>query len=435
MSSTGTVSLASSALLAFVACGGGASNPDDSVVPDAPLGTVDASPVVDGGGAADASADAAGGPARLTAPALISITCAAEIPADGKTDCTTTITYPDGTPVYAGAVGVGLRGRSSSGFPKTQYALELRNPDGTDDDSVDLFGMGADADWVLNGMFIDRALLRNRLAYDLYRAMGHVAPDSAYAELTLNGDYLGVFHLCERIERGAERVDIPPDDGTGSSFIVKGSDVGYASTVQYNPWEGVYPKVQPAGVAERLATAEAAILVGDAGVWDVLDQGELIDFLILEETLKNNDAFWLSHHLYTRADGKLGLIPWDLDLTLGQPSYNDNERSDLWLAYRSALINTPAHAPGGPAALQARWAELRGGILATDALTARIDALRAEIGEDALARNWAVWDVTAIPDQTWFPLYDVASVDEEYMRVKTFLTERLAWIDANIAAY
>ena len=64
-----------------------------------------------------------------------------------------------------------------------------------------------------------------------------------------------------------------------------------------------------------------------------------------------------------------------------------------------------------------------------------IDALRAEIGEDALARNWAVWDVTAIPDQTWFPLYDVASVDEEYMRVKTFLTERLAWIDANIAAY
>ena len=412
-------------------CGGtsgdGELGPDSGTAADATGMPVDA--------AVELPADAMPGAARLTAPALISITCAAEIPEDGKTDCVTTMTYPDGSPAYSGDVGVGLRGRSSSGFPKTQYALELRKPDGTDDDTVDLFGMGADADWVLNGMFIDRALLRNRLAYDLYRAMGRFAPDSAYAELTLNGAYLGVFHLCERIERGPERVDIPPDDGTGSSFIVKGSDVGYPSTVQYNPWEGVYPKDQPAGVETKLAAAEAVILSGGEDVWDVLDQGELIDFLILEETLKNNDGFWLSQHLYTRADGKLGLIAWDLDLTLGQPNYNDNERSDLWLAYRSALINVPAHAPGGPEALQARWSQLRSGILETDALLARIDALRAEIGEAALARNWTAWDVTTVPDLVWFPLYDVASVEEEYTRVKTFLSERLTWIDANIAAY
>ncbi len=425
-------------LLALAACGGGQASDDDA--PDASVVGGDGRAIDAGPGGADAAvADAAApdadpGPARLTAPALIAIDCAADIPADGKTDCTTTITYPDGTPVYAGGVGVGLRGRSSQGFPKKQYAIELRNPDGTDAD-VDLFGMGADADWVLNGMFIDRAMLRNRLAYDLYREMGHVAPESGYAELTLNGTYLGVFALCERIEHGVERVDIPADDGTGSSFIVKGSDVGYPSTVQYNPWEGVYPKVQPAGVATRLQTYEAAIVAGGAAVWDAVDQGELIDFLIIEEMLKNNDGFWLSQHVYTRADGKLGFIPWDLDLTLGQPSYNDNERSDLWLAYRSLLINGPMQEPGAHDALAARWIELRDGILGTDAMVARIEALRAEIGPAALGRNWAVWDVAGIPDQTWFPLYDVATVEEEYAHIETFISERLAWIDANVAAY
>ena len=56
-------------------------------------------------------------------------------------------------------------------------------------------------------------------------------------------------------------IGLADDDGTGVSFIVKGSQDGIASTVQAKPWEVVYPALDPApaGVATRLAAVERAI--------------------------------------------------------------------------------------------------------------------------------------------------------------------------------
>ncbi len=127
-------------------------------------------------------------------------------------------------------------------------------------------------------------------------------------------------------------------------------------------------------------------------------------------------------------------MPWDLDLTLGQPSYNDNERADLWLLYRSLLISQPALVPVFRERLVARWQTLRTGVLETSAILARLAALRAAIGDDAIARNWAIWDIAQVA-APGFPLYAVTSAADEYDKVAAFLTARLAWIDANIAAY
>jgi spore coat protein H len=300
---------------------------------------------------------------------------------------------------------------------------------------VAVFGMGAEADWLLNGSWLDRSLVRNKLGYDLHRAMGRWAPDSRFAELTLDGQYLGVFLLVERIEHGGTRLDIADDDGTGRSFIVKGSDSGqFPSTVQHNPWEEVYPEPAPAGVGSRLAAFESAILAGGDAMFDSqVDLDSLVDFVILEETIKNNDAYWLSHNVYASAGGKVGFIPWDLDLGLGQPGYNDSERTDGWLFYRPALIAQPAMTPAFRARLAARWAELRGSLLATDALIARLHGYRAFLGE-AIGRNWQVWDITGVGGGT-FPLYPVASPDEEYAHIDAWLGARLLWIDASIATY
>ena len=408
-------------LFALAACGGSA--PDG--LEDAAI--LDASPP-------DASPDAAP-PRVLTGPAQVAIRCPGAIPVIGKLDCTIEIAWPEGDLAYQGPAGVGLHGRSSLNFPKKQYAIELRNPDGTDRD-VDLFGMGADADWLLNGAWLDRALVRNKLGYDLHRAMGGSAPDSRFAELTLDGAPLGVYLLAERLEHGKDRVDLPDDDGTGVSFIVKGSQDGIASTVQAKPWEVVYPALDPApaGVASRLAAVERAIAARTDAMFDELDLASLVDFVLLEETVKNNDAYFLSHHLYTGADTKIHVAPWDLDLSWGQPSYNNNELATAWILYRPVLIAAPAARPMFRAALVARWTELRAGVLATDAIIARIAQYRALLGA-AVARNWAIWDITQPQRTPGFPMYAVVSADDEYAKLETFVRARLAWIDANIAAY
>lgn len=51
----------------------------------------------------------------------------------------------------------------------------------------------------------------------------------------------------------------------------------------------------------------------------------------VEERFKNNDAWSLSVHIYKAAGGKLHLVPWDPDLSLGQPSYNDSESPNSWV--------------------------------------------------------------------------------------------------------
>jgi len=54
-------------------------------------------------------------------------------------------------------------------------------------------------------------------------------PDARYVEVYLNGDYIGVYQLIERIKRGKDRVDInklDKDDTSGDALT--GVDTGYA---------------------------------------------------------------------------------------------------------------------------------------------------------------------------------------------------------------
>ncbi len=94
----------------------------------------------------------------LDAPVVIVIDCPAAIREESDVRCAMSTSWPDGTPHWSGEVAMHLRGRSSSDFPKPQYRVTLEDGNRTEL-SADLFGMGSEADWVLNGMWIDRARL------------------------------------------------------------------------------------------------------------------------------------------------------------------------------------------------------------------------------------------------------------------------------------
>src|SRR5262245_10541531 len=83
---------------------------------------------------------------------------------------------------YRGRAEMNIRGNSSRAHPKKAYRLELQDEDGADL-KVALLGLPAESDWILLPCYTDKTLIRDRLAHDLWRAMGHYAPRSCYVEV------------------------------------------------------------------------------------------------------------------------------------------------------------------------------------------------------------------------------------------------------------
>ena len=108
---------------------------------------------------------------------------------------------------YEGPIGIKLRGNSSLSFNQKKYTVELRDKEGKEVDAP-LLGMPAHSDWVLLAPYNDVSAVRDPLAFQLWRDMGHWAPRTRLVELTLNGDYRGVYILSEAIKRGEQRVNI-----------------------------------------------------------------------------------------------------------------------------------------------------------------------------------------------------------------------------------
>ena len=108
---------------------------------------------------------------------------------------------------YNGKIGIEIRGSSSQMFPKKQYAVETKDANGNDLD-VSLLGFPPEEDWILYAPYNDKSLIRDVLVYKLANDMGRYASRSKFCELVLNGEYMGIYVLFEKIKRDANRVNI-----------------------------------------------------------------------------------------------------------------------------------------------------------------------------------------------------------------------------------
>lgn len=108
----------------------------------------------------------------------------------------------NGNTLYEGAMEIKLRGNSTRYLNKRPYKVKLET-------KSDLFGMGANKHWVLLANDIDHTLIRNKITLDFAYAIGmETASRSELVSVFLNGNYQGVYQLCEHIRVGKTRVDI-----------------------------------------------------------------------------------------------------------------------------------------------------------------------------------------------------------------------------------
>lgn len=372
---------------------------------------------------------------------------------------------------YRGKAGIEYRGSSSLGFPKKNFALEIRNNAGHDS-AVSLLGMPPEADWVLHGPYSDKSLVRNRLAYDLARKMGNYAPRARFCELYIDYEYRGVYVLIERIKRDSNRVniakldttDVEGNDLTGG-YIIKidrSADGSYTDgwfskyrgsgtsgggpffAWHYPKWEDILP-VQMNYIRNKVTRFEDALFGADfqdpyEGYRSHINVTSFIDYFILVELSRNVDGYRLSTFLYKNRDDRdprihMGPV-WDYDLAFGNADYFEASNLYGW--------NYPVVADGWGTPywwsrllsdnyfinnLKCRWNQLREDVLSDVSLMAMVDAYVDTLGE-AVERNFNRWPVHGT--YIWPNAFVGKSFAEDINFMKKWILDRAAWMDKNM---
>ncbi|MEE2942158.1 MAG: CotH kinase family protein [Verrucomicrobiota bacterium] len=186
----------------------------------------------------------------------------------------------------------------------------------------------------LSNAFLDSAFMKEKLGYDIYRAAGILTPGVGWAAVTLTVEgitkkkHLGVYCLIEQVD----------DRYLGRNFgtATKGSLLMKPEAVDDWEYLGDNPKeYQRYGIkygeqntAQILRFAELLKLVerGSDKAFETqigarLDLDYFAAYLAATAVLVNIDSYiGMPHNYYLlmdKADGKLRILPWDLNETFG----------------------------------------------------------------------------------------------------------------------
>lgn len=379
---------------------------------------------------------------------------------------------------YDGKIGIEIRGSSSQMFPKKQYGFETRNADGTNL-NVPLLGFPEENDWILYAPYSDKTLLRNVLAYKLFNEMGSYASRTKFCELVIDGEYMGVYVLMEKIKRDDNRVDIsrlePSDtsqaDITGG-YIIKidkwdgENNSGWESYFLPFPAAGQkifyqyhYPKadditdIQKEYIENYIYEFETSVYFSTStkkvtGYLDYINFDTVVDYFLLNEITKNVDAYRLSLFMFKDRDSeesKLNLGPiWDYNLGFGNADYYQGGQNDGWeldyLVYNNDFMSHDnfqvpfwfrkfREDTFFQESVYSRWQEVKSTVFSTIKIFSQIDSL-VQFLDEAQKRNFLRWPI--LGEYIWPNYFIGQTYQEEVSHLKNWIAGRINWIDYNM---
>lgn len=376
---------------------------------------------------------------------------------------------------YNGKIGIELRGSTSLMFPKKPYSFETRDTSGEDID-VSLLGMPPEADWILNATYNDKTLMRDVIAYDIARATGRYASRTRYCELVLNGEYIGIYIIMEKIKNDKNRVDIKkldPEDISGDpltgGYILKfdktdGEDNLWWSS-PYLPYPGSpfpvlvqYHIPKPSSLVQQqkdyirnhftnFETAMNSVLFDDPayGYPKWADENSMADFFLINEFAKNVDGYRLSSFFYKDRDSRnpkyvFGPV-WDFNIAFGNANYYSGAPMTMWeldvLTTDQTLLTSDQYqvpfwwkklrnSARFLSTVKERWNLLKTTAFSKERIFGVIDSLTAYLTE-ARVRNFQKWPV--LGQYVWPNPYVGQTWDDELNYLKNWINGRSLWMN------
>jgi len=255
-------------------------------------------------------------------------------------DCAISVVDPSGT--YETVSGVDctikVRGHSSSRGEKKPFNFKFSS-------KQELLGLGKGKKWALLSNMYDKTQLRNLLAFGFADDIGMpYVQQSTFVDVYLNGEYLGIYQLCEPVDVDETKVDI--DEEGNEALLEIEPRAGYSNdhwirSPHYGLLLGFNAPEEPSDTQmayykEFLGLAEGAMASGDyAQVCQYVDVNSFANAYLVQELFKQVDYNLSSTRFYIK-EGKLYEGPvWDFDLSSGNcssylyPAYNNKDTTGL----------------------------------------------------------------------------------------------------------
>jgi hypothetical protein len=383
-------------------------------------------------------------------------------------DATFTLVYPAESLPSAELNGR-IRGRGNTTWwgAKKPYKVQFTN-DASYAKVPDFLGMRKNRNWALLADYYDRSLMRNKLAFTLANSSVFAdglkwTPSGQHLEVTVNGDYVGVYLLNEDIRIDSARLNIkkmstsPAAGQLDGGYIVEVDQPldcyndGLVNLQHHTPLDTHICVDKPD--EEDITQAQLAYVKGflDRVETDIYARADLsrinavsfADWYLVSELFRNQDAVFYSSDFMWKdtdaatipADRLLNMGPlWDFDLSAGNVNMFENWKPEgCWVA------KTLPGQPNWIAKLLenrdfldlviARWKDKRPSLEAFVSASIGTFTRRLEAPQQ---RNFARWPVLGTAG--WNNYYLWPAWSDEVAYLKGFLTERMAWLDRAYAS-
>jgi hypothetical protein len=277
---------------------------------------------------------------------------------DSKDDYREGTLRVDGNTIYADSENneMKIRGRGNSTWwvhPKKPYQLNFS-------EKTEMLGMPEDKKWIFLAEYSDKTLLRNRIAFEMgYMSRLDWTPQSVFAEVMVNNQYNGTYHITQKVEEGNYRVALGDD---GYLLEIDQLDRLDPDDVYFRTNSFLINIKEPSLTAESTEYRYIKDLVNEFentlysdnfkdplnGYQKYIDLDSFIDWYLISEITKNQDSKDFSSIFLNVMPGekiKMGPL-WDFDLAFGNVDYSDATKSTgFWVKdhkWYSKLFQDPS---------------------------------------------------------------------------------------------
>ncbi|MDA3880196.1 MAG: CotH kinase family protein [Prolixibacteraceae bacterium] len=369
---------------------------------------------------------------------------------------------------YFGYIGIEIRGNTSQMFDKKSFSFETRDVNG-ENLNVSLMGLPEENDWVLQGPYADKSLVRNVFAYHLGNSQGRWSPRTRFCEVLINDEYRGIYVLVEKIKIDKNRVDIAtlqPEDNSGdeltggyimsidrdnpgswnSPFLGRTGSVDVPFSYE-DPKYDELTNTQRQYIRDYITAFETALhgpyfkdsILGYRPYVDIIS---FIDYLIMTELSRDLDGYRVSVYFHKDKDskgGRLVMSPlWDYNLGFGNGNFMEAHNPVGWTADgigNGDWYEVPfwwdrfREDPYFDTHLKYRWNELRESTFSKEYIFAFIDSC-TNVLEQARVRNFQKFNI--LNSYVWPNPYIGVTYENEIIYLKNWISDRIDWLDSQI---
>jgi len=322
------------------------------------------------------------------------------------------------------------RGNSTWGMPKKPYQMKLAS-------KREFLDMENDKKWLFLAEYADKTMLRNQIAFEMgYLSTLDWTTDAEFAEVFLNQNYIGTYHITQKVEEGSDRVNIgdtgflleidqlerlDPDD------VYFQSDMFLINIKEPELVEGDSQYLYISGLVNEFEQALYSNQFADPvnGYQKYIDLESFIDWYLISEITKNVDSRFFSSIYFNVIPGekiKMGPL-WDFDLAFGNVDYADPEFPEGFWIKQNPWYERLFQDPNFVRQVQERFTYFNNN---RAFLLAKIDEY-AEKLQYAQAENDAKWQTIGV--YVWPNPVVLDTYDEEVARLKSWFNTRMDWLD------